>query len=104
MLNAAAMRGVNSIGIELNPILVLVSRITTFRHRKQVRIIWGNFWSKPLPPADGIFIFLLDKYMHKLDSKIKAEYAKPVRVASFAFEIPDKKPVKRKRSVFLYQY
>lgn len=104
VLNAAARRGLNAVGIELNPILVLVSRLVTFRYRKQVRIVWGNFWRKDWPAADGIFVFLIDKYMSKLDKTIKVKKARPVRLVSFAFAIPGKKPLKEKDGVFLYEY
>ncbi len=104
VLLEAAKRGIDSVGIEINPILVAVSWIVTFRHRRKVKIIWGNFWHKKWPPADGIFVFLLDKYMARLDKKIEEDCEKPVSLASFTFKIPDKKPAARKNGVFLYRY
>jgi 16S rRNA A1518/A1519 N6-dimethyltransferase RsmA/KsgA/DIM1 with predicted DNA glycosylase/AP lyase activity len=104
VLLAAAKRGIKTVGIELNPILFVISLIVTFRYRKDVKIIWGNFWSKKWPETDGIFVFLLDKYMPKLDKRIKTGQRKPTKVASFAFEITGKKPTKEKDGVFLYGY
>lgn len=104
VLVLAAKRGIRGVGIELNPIMYLVSRIITFKYRKQVKVIWGNFWHKDWPEADGIFLFLLDKYMKKFDEKIKETQKKPTKVASFAFEMPEKKAIRQKEGVFLYRY
>lgn len=104
VLLAAAKRGINSVGIELNPVLVVFSFFLTLRYRKNVRIIWGNFWRVKWPAADGIFVFLLDKYMTRLDKKIEMTQKKPMKLASFAFKIPDKKITKEKNSIYLYKY
>lgn len=104
ILKAAAERGIKTVGIELNPLLVLVSYIITIKQRKNVRIIWGNFWKKDIKEADGIFVFLLDKYMVRLDKKIKDEHTKTVKLASYAFAIPAKKAAKEHNGVFLYKY
>lgn len=101
---AAAKRGYNVVGIELNPILCLVSYFVTWRYRKQVRVIWGNFWRVAWPESDAIFVFLLDKYMPELDKKIMQYNRKQVKVLSYAFEIPGKVAIKRKNALFLYDY
>lgn len=102
---AAAKRGAVVTGYELNPILVLVSRVRCIKYRNQVRIHWGNFWNKDWPVTDGIFVFLLDKYMKRLDTKVIQQYKhKHVKLVSFAFEIPNKKAVKKSGGMFLYQY
>jgi hypothetical protein len=108
ILKMFAETGVIAVGIELNPILVIVSKIKTWRHRKYVKIVWGNFWNtSSWPAADGIFVFILQKHMHKLDNKIMQWHGtkdKPVRLVSFAFKIPGKQPVKSSKSVYLYEY
>jgi SAM-dependent methyltransferase len=105
VLLAAAERGVKVIGYELNPILVLVSWFRTRKHRKNVRIIWGNFWWHVWPRADAIYVFLLDKYMKKLDKKIIQNYPEQsVKLASLAFKVPDKEIIKDKDGVYLYEY
>lgn len=103
VLKAAAERGLYAVGYELNPILVIVSLIVTAKHRKKVRIIWGNYWSKNWQEADGVYAFLYKDYMEKLDKKM-SETGKNMKLASVAFKIPGKKSVKEKNGVFLYQY
>lgn len=102
---AAARRGYRVTGYELNPILVLVARLVTFRYRSKVKVIWGNFWTKKWPPADGIFTFLLQKYMPKLDKKIAQTYkGKHVKLVSFAFSVPGKKASKKHHGLYRYDY
>lgn len=104
VLRAAAQRGINGVGYELNPLLVIIARITTWKYRRQVKVIWGNYWTASWPQAEGIFVFLLQKYMQKLDKKITQECGKNVKLVSFAFQIPSKKPVKTHNGLYLYNY
>lgn len=104
VLLAAAQRGWNVVGYELNPILVLVSLWLTRKYRQQVRIVWGNAWTKPWPEAEGIYFFGLQKLMPKLHTKIVQTQSKPTKLVSFSFTVPNMKPVKRRQGVFLYVY
>jgi hypothetical protein len=101
---AAARRGVQVVGYELNPLLVLISWLWTRRYRKYVRVVWGNYWTKNWPPADAIFTFMLPRQMARLDRKIEAWHTRPVRFASFAFFVPNKQPRHAQDGVFLYEY
>ncbi|MEI9913557.1 MAG: hypothetical protein WDN66_00885 [Candidatus Saccharibacteria bacterium] len=104
VLIAAAKRGINSVGYEINPILVVVSYLITMRYRKQIKIVWGNYWKKQWPDADGVFVFLISRYMRKLDSYLSDYPHKPIKLVSFAFKIPDKKISRSEDGVYLYQY
>lgn len=106
VLLAAAERGWNAVGIELNPILVVVSWLRTWRYRKQVKVVWGNLWrSNKWPQSEGVFVFLLPRYMEKLDREISKWHTKPVTLVSFAFPIPHKKTLrKHKLGVYTYEY
>jgi len=104
VLLEAAKRGWNVVGYELNPLLVIVSFVRTWKYRKQVRIIWGNFWRAKWPEADGIFAFVLPKYMEKLDNKIIQWHKRPVKLASFAFVVPGRSTTREKDGVYLYEY
>lgn len=104
VLKAAAQRGLNVVGYELNPLLVIYSKIVTWKYRKQVKVHLGNYWHKTWPPADGVFVFLLQPYMEKLDAKIKADCRKGTKLVSFAFTIDSRKPAKSKDGLYLYRY
>jgi SAM-dependent methyltransferase len=104
LLIAAAKRGIYVTGYELNPLLVAICWLRTRRYRSYVRIKIADFWRSDWPKADAVFGFILPKLMAKLDRKIVSEHRTPLKVASFAFAIPDKEPVKTKDGVFLYDY
>jgi hypothetical protein len=104
MLKAAAQKGLHAVGYEINPFLILISWLYTWKYRTRVRIIWGNYWSRPWPKADGVYVFLISNFMKKLDKKLVQYPHKPLKVASFAFKIPGKKPRAEKDGVLLYIY
>jgi hypothetical protein len=107
VLIAAAQRGWRAVGYEINPILALVAWLRTRRYGKQVTVRWANMWQEDKwdRRADGIFVFILPRHMPRLDAKINSWQTKPLRLVSFAFEMPGKKAVKRdKQGVFLYHY
>ena len=104
VLLAAAERGIHAVGYELNPLLALIAWLRTRRYRGHVQIICGNFWRAKWPPAEAVFVFLLDRYMVKLDTKLDQYPHKPLKLVSFAFQIPDKQPDSEKAGVFLYRY
>lgn len=101
VLVLAARAGLQAVGVELNPFLAAVSWLRTRRYHRQVRIIWGDFWRVQWPQCDGVFVFLLDPFMSKLDGRMRL-VKKPL--ASFAFKIPGRKPDAEKSGVFLYRY
>ncbi len=107
VVKAAAERGIQVTGIELNPLLVLWSKLITWRYRDIVTIKWGNIWSTRHWPekTDGIYVFLLDKFMQKLDKKVTQTYpSQSIKLVSFAFEIPNKKPKQERAGLYLYLY
>lgn len=104
VLVAAAEQGLNVTGYELNPVLALVSWLRTRRYRGRVKVVWGDFWRKDWPEAEAIFVFLLPKYMEKLNKKVIQYNSKPVKLISFAFEIPGKRPAASEQGVLLYKY
>jgi 16S rRNA A1518/A1519 N6-dimethyltransferase RsmA/KsgA/DIM1 with predicted DNA glycosylase/AP lyase activity len=107
VVKAAAGRGLKVVGYELNPVLALIAWLNTLKYRGQVKIICGNYWNKQWPETDGIFVFLLDKYMKKLDNSIvqkRALQPKPIKLVSFTFKIPNRKPSSQQGGLLLYKY
>lgn len=105
VLFAAAEQGVHAIGYELNPLLVIYSKIVARKYKGLVEVHWGNFWRLKWPAADVIFVFLLDKYMEKLDKKIIQEYGgRTIKLVSFAFAVPGRQAVRQRDGVFVYEY
>lgn len=104
VLIAAAKRGYSAVGYELNPLLAAVAWLRTRRWRRQVKVVWGDFWHADWPPAAAVFTFLLTRYMPRLDKKLTEYPHKPVKLVSHAFGIPGKQPAAQKQGIFLYDY
>ncbi len=104
LLREAAKRGVRAIGYEINPVLYAISLVVCWRYRGLVRIRLGDFWHAKLPAADIIYVFLLDRYMSRLDRKLSNELSHPTTVVSFVFEIPGRAAVRSSRNTFVYDY
>ena len=103
-LKAAAKRGYYSIGYEISPILYIISRILTWTERDKITIHLGDYWRIKLPETDAIYVFLIDRFMSKLDRKLIREVSKPTVVVSYIFAIPDLKPDLITRNAFRYRY
>ncbi len=101
----AAKRGYKAVGYELNPLLVVVCKLRTWKYRSHVRVIWGDCWLASWPPSDGMFVFMMDKFMIKLDKKL-IHYAKgkSYPVVSNSFQIVGKKHTKHLNGLYLYMY
>ena len=104
VLIAAAQAGLHAVGYELNPVMALIAWARTRRFKGRVKVIWGNVWTKDWPPADGIFSFLLPRFMGRLDDKIVRYNRGSIKLVSFAFEIPNRQPERVKQNVYLYHY
>ncbi len=104
VLIAAAQAGIKSVGYELNPILASVAWLRTRCYSDLVTVKLADFWHTSLPPADAVFVFLLPKYMPKLNKKFMQYNHKPVKLVSFAFKIPGKHSDAEKEGVYLYIY
>jgi SAM-dependent methyltransferase len=104
LLRLAAARGIHCIGYEINPIMVLISRLVCWRYRRLVKVHLANLWHVNLPPADAVYVFLMPKFMQRLDHKLTAEVKRPTRVISYVFEIPGRHPVLRGAGSLIYEY
>jgi len=104
ILRAAARRGLKAVGYELNPILAGIAWLNTLRYRKNVKVKCGNFWKANIKNANGIFVFLIDNKMARLDKFIQSQCKKPLKVASYAFQITGKEEAAKKAGIYLYTY
>lgn len=104
VLRVAAQHGLYGVGYEINPFLYVWSLVRTWPWRKQVSIHWRNYWRVRLPHADGVYAFLIKRYMPKLDRKMQDELPEGTPVVTYAFRIPDRTPDAEKHGVFVYRY
>jgi precorrin-6B methylase 2 len=104
MLIAAARRGINVVGYEINPMLVIIARMRARRYKNRVKVVQGNFWNQKWPEADAVFVFLTSRYMETLDKSMQQQFSKPVKLVTYGFEVPKKNIITKKDACFLYQY
>ena len=106
VLLAAAKCGAKVYGIELNPILVLISRFR-LRKFKHARVDLGNIFNCKFPTETTVvYLFGEDRDIMKFAKKIRDESArlkKPLFVISQGFEIPGLVAQKTERAFFLYK-
>lgn len=101
VLILAAQKGYEAVGIEINPFLAAIARLRTRRFGNKVRVIWGNYWLLDWPRCDGVYAFLIDSFMPKLEERMRSYGGK---MASVAFRIPNRSISREKNGVFLYEY
>lgn len=103
-LARAAEKGIYGVGYEINPLLYVWSLARTWPHRNKVKLHFGSYWNKSLPKTDGVYVFLIGRYMSKLGDKLESELSVGTTVASYTFKIPDKDAISEKQGIYLYQY
>ena len=92
MLVVAARRfGARAVGIEIDPLRLLVSRalVAVTGVRKQARVIWGSFFKANLSAADVVTCYLLAKTNAQIVGKLHDELRPGARVVSYIFPFPD---------------
>jgi SAM-dependent methyltransferase len=105
MLKTAAEQGLKAVGYEINPILAAIAWCRTRRYGRQVKVRYGNFWRANISSADGVFVFLIEHHMQKLEAFMSASTgSKKTKLVSHAFKIPGRKYAKRSGPFFLYTY
>jgi SAM-dependent methyltransferase len=105
LLLAAARSGRRAYGVEINPLLWLVAWLRTRRYRRLVTVRFGDYWRQDWPSdAACIYVFLITRFMPKLDQELRKRYPRPIRLVSYGFEIPGRKPDQQIRGVFAYNY
>ena len=105
LLIAATEQEAKAVGYEINPLLALLAWLRTRRRSQPVKVVWGNFWKADITDADAVFIFLIDRHMARLDKFLRRQLRGGlVKVVSYGFKIPGKKPLKESGAIFLYKY
>src|SRR3989344_7989781 len=103
LVAAAAARGIQVIGYEINPLLWLIAATRTLRY-KNAHIRLGNFWNKDWSQADAVVTFLIPRSMGKIETKAAKELKTGSRLISYVFPLPNKKPAQKRERWFVYKY
>lgn len=85
---AAARRGIQATGFELQPLTCLRAKWRQWRRCPQADIRWGNFRQANLTDADAVFCFLVAAVMPRVATWL-AEHLRPgATVVSYGFPLP----------------
>jgi predicted RNA methylase len=107
VLRQAARRGARAIGYELNPALVLISRLLSGGD-KLVEVHLADAWFAEFPETTTvIYAFMVTRDMKKFVTKIQTEadrLQRPLAVMLYGNEIHDKTPTKVVGAYKLYGF
>ncbi|XP_017781383.1 PREDICTED: protein FAM173B [Nicrophorus vespilloides] len=85
-------------GVELNPWLVLYSRIDAFKRGKSVssrtNFFRKNLWKYGISDYDNIVIFGVEQMMADLEKKFIAECKSDCKIIACRFPLPNLKPIR----------
>jgi len=110
LIRAARRYEAVGVGIEIDPVRVIISRIRLIFSGvySRVTIKFSNMYEASIDDADVIFLFLSETANAKLADKLGNETRPGTRVISYYHEIPNWKPIKTKHNdmgypVYLYK-
>ncbi len=106
VLRQAAARGARAIGFEINPILVILSRLLSL-HQPGVQTKWRDFWLTPLPvETTVVYVFGESRDIVKMAARVQSEANRlhtTIWLISYAFAVPGLRPTRSFRAHFLYE-
>lgn len=101
----AANRGIRSIGYELNPLLVLISKTRLFRHRDLARVYWRDYLKVDIPSdAKGIFVFSIQARAEQISGFISSSIEHPTKVVAYATNLDPKFKISSFDALDLYEF
>src|SRR3989338_862908 len=105
LLFAAAEKGAQARGYELNPFLIGLTLIHTKLKGlgNQIEIEKKNMWKADLKIADVIFVYSLKKSIKKFEDFVYKNATPGTRIVVNLHSFPDKKPIKVKDGIYLYK-
>jgi SAM-dependent methyltransferase len=100
----AARRGAKAVGVEVDPIRVLWSRLKARRFGDRVGVIRGDFFKTPLTGATVVTVYQGESINNRLRAKFEAELPAGTRIVSFDFKFEGWEPEKKYTDDKVYLY
>lgn len=96
---------ITAVGIELDPkyAKIATDNVAAEELSKKIQIKQTSFWDEDLSNFDIITVYGIQRFMGKLEKKLKNEVKKSCKVISVFFQFPDWKPQKQLGDIRLYQ-
>jgi hypothetical protein len=107
VFRAARERGAYAVGVEVEPLRILILRLR--RHwgsaAERIRIIWGDFFRLDYREATVVLVFLWPEAMRRLEPRLAGELPTGARVVSYYHPVPGWTPdaVDEDLKVYLYR-
>ncbi|MDP2632461.1 MAG: 50S ribosomal protein L11 methyltransferase [Candidatus Curtissbacteria bacterium] len=104
LLVKSAQLGAIAIGYEINPLLVLFTKLRAHLNGLSQKVIVNNksLWNADLKVADVIFVYALKKSMKKFDDFVFSGAKPGTRIVVNTNPFPGKKSQKEENGIFLY--
>ena len=104
LLLLAAKQGARVIGWEINPFLVLYSKIRLIiaGFSGQSHVYWGDYRKANLTDATALFIYALPTFMPALEEKLSRELQSGCRIVVYKFTFPHWKIIKKTQTGLYY--
>jgi len=100
---AAAERGAQAIGIEIQPHLRRMSQVQIAeKGLKNAQVIEHDFWQYDFGQIDVLSVFCIPRKMKKLEKKIKDEMKGGSRVVSYDFAFPTWQHHRKDGKIYIY--
>lgn len=101
---ALAKAGAEAHGYEINPLLVLQSRMAIKKAGMQKRafVHWRSFWKENFDSYNVVTLYGIPYIMKQLERKLKRELPRGTRVVSNIFRFPEWTPKQSENGVHLY--
>lgn len=105
LLFRAAAKGAIAVGYELNPFMVVLSRLHAQLKglAENVMVHRQNMWQADLKVADVIFVYSLKKTIAKFEDFIYKNAGPNTRIVVNLHPFPGKKPIKSVNDIYLYK-
>jgi hypothetical protein len=105
MLIAAAKKGAQSQGWEINPFLVFWTKLLIYTNQlqKHVTISSKDYMIADLSTATVVFLYNLPRFMPQLEKKLTHELSPGTKIITYKFKLPTHTPLKStSNGLFLY--
>jgi protein-L-isoaspartate O-methyltransferase len=106
-VTAAKEFGATSVGIEVNPFLLLIAKlkVASAGLKGAVKVVWGDLYDHSLRDADIVAVYLSPQGNGRLKEKLERELKDGARVVSHRWQFKGWKPAKaeEERRIYLYR-
>jgi cyclopropane fatty-acyl-phospholipid synthase-like methyltransferase len=104
LLFAAARKGAKAIGYEINPFLIILTKIHSSLKgvEENIKVRKENLWKADLKIADVIFVYAKRNTMQKFEDFVYKNAKKGTRIVVNTNPFPSKKALNSENNIFLY--